>query len=175
MDDERHDLPDFSFSHRNSEMFTKHFAEISDDQTAVLKSHLLLESMLRDFCVRSVRNPVHLQAARLSFKQVALLARSLSMIQLASLDYCWLLIDKLNSLRNMMAHELEPDATRMTNIREAMVTMVRLNKAVDDESTDPTDLKQCLSYLCGMVDALLQTSLAFDEIEIKRLTTNTDP
>lgn len=165
--DQDADSYDFSFSERNSDLFYAHFSMELDDQTAVLKAHLLIETMLRDFCLKSVRDPSPLQEARLSFKQIALLARSLCWIELSGLGYCWVLVDKVNSLRNMMAHELEPDPARMTKIKDSILTIIKQNQTNQDPEVG--ELKHCLGYLCGMLDALLQASLAFVALEKKRM------
>ncbi|NBB06666.1 hypothetical protein [Pseudomonas monteilii] len=169
MDGELHSDDQFSFSRKNEELFVKHFPAGLSEEAAVLKAHLYVETLLRDFCLRSVRNPAHLQEARLSFKQVTQLARSLCVLDGENFDFCWLLVEKLNTLRNMMAHELEPDPARMSKARNAMLTIAKQSRSADEP--DIGTFAECVGYLCGVVDALLQTSLAM----AKHMTTSGKP
>lgn len=153
-----------SFSKKNEELFKKHFPGGLDEQSAVLKAHLLIESMLRDFCIGSIPNPAYLQQARLSFNQISLLARSLCDLPIPNLDYVWGLVAKLNSLRNLMAHELEPDQAKMISLRDSIV------KVVNDHSKNPNvsfdSLTRAVCYICGLIDALLQVTLAIKDNSI---------
>lgn len=101
------------FIAQHHQLALKHFANELDDQVMVLKAHLWLEGMLRDFCIRSVPTPKHLQGARLTFKQIFLLARALNPSSVAI--NVWPAVNHLNSLRNAMAHELEPSAEKIEN------------------------------------------------------------
>lgn len=155
--------PHASFARKNEDLFRKHFPSGLDEQSAVLKAHLLIESMLRDFCMRSVDHPEYLQSARLTFNQISLLGRSMFALPVKSLDYAWTLVSKLNSLRNVMAHELEPDQARMDNLRESIIKMV--NENASDPKVSFDSLKDAVCYMCGLMDALLSFSLAMKDPE----------
>lgn len=145
------------FGHENSQRFDKHFPKGQDEESAVLKAHLIIESMLRDFCCRSLPDPKYLKEARLSYKQISLLARSL--LTLPGLEFIWTLVAKLNSLRNMMAHELEPDEEKMERLRSSFLTVITSQKRSESDYS-PNDLQGALSYTCGALSALLYVGLA---------------
>lgn len=143
---------------KHGDLYDKHFLPDCDEQTAVLKAHLLIEELLRDFCYESVRFPKHLQQARLSFSQVIHLTRALCVLQEPSFDFMWGMLSQLNKLRNFMAHELEPDATKSTACRDALCKAATANRIASNSPA--MDLSGSLSYLCGALSAMLQVSLA---------------
>jgi hypothetical protein len=87
--------------------FVAHLPLETTDQTlVVLKGHLLVEEMLREFVDRRVRHPDELPDARLTFQQCLCLARALD--EDPSRAKLWRTVEKLNTLRNKLAHSLEP-------------------------------------------------------------------
>lgn len=76
------------------------------EELIVLKGHLLVEDLLREFCESRVAHPEELDAARLSFTQIVQLARALHPHQAPG--WIWGAVGKLNSVRNMLAHRLLP-------------------------------------------------------------------
>lgn len=121
-----------------------------DDQTAVLKAHLLVEGLIRDFCFQSVRNPSYLRDLRLNFHQVVQLARSFMVFESPAFDKYWGMVNTLNQLRNLMAHELEPDQARFEKCRKALIAA-----AAQEQAT----LNQSLAFLCGAMNSLLPVAL----------------
>ncbi|MFE2005368.1 hypothetical protein ACFW6U_08225 [Pseudomonas guariconensis] len=163
MDSDLPEIPELSsFTDRHSELYDKHFPKGQDEESAVLKAHLLIESMLRDFCYRSLPDPEPVKEARLTFKQISLLARSLFLFPVDGLNYVWGLIAKLNLLRNMMAHELEPDPVKMEKLRTSYLTTISSNRLNTDPALFPSDLREALSYTCGVLSAMLLVSLAMN-------------
>ncbi|WP_161891594.1 hypothetical protein [Pseudomonas juntendi] len=160
------EAPDSIFSKRNGELFKKHFPSGTDEETAVLKGHLLVESMLRDFCMNSVPNPAHLKGARLTFKQITLLARSLCNLPVPGLEYIWTLVSKLNQLRNLMAHELEPDQAKKDSLCSSLIKTVNEHKGNSEYSCN--SLENAICYMCDLLDAYLQIGLAIERPEFKQ-------
>ncbi|WP_192563846.1 hypothetical protein [Pseudomonas gozinkensis] len=150
--DENFEGPQFLKTH--GDLFSKHFSSKLDEQSAVLKAHLLIEGVIRDFCYQSVRNPDHLRGLRLTFQQIVGLARSFMPVNSATEHY-WVMVNQLNKLRNLMAHELEPDQAKSDNCRDALVT-----------ASGDTTLNGSLAYLCGAMHALVYVSL---EIQAREL------
>lgn len=132
----------------HGDLFDRHFSQDLDEETAVLKAHLLIEGAIRDFCYGSVRHPDHLRELRLNFHQIVGLARSLMFFPFKSPDRYWQMVNQLNKLRNLMAHELEPDPVKSDKCRTALI----------QASGQPT-LIDSLSYLCGAINSLLYISL----------------
>lgn len=67
----------------------------------------------------------------------------------------WGMVHLLNKLRNLMAHELEPDQTKSDKCRDALIT-----------APGSATLNDSLSYLCGAMHAPLYVSL---EIQAREL------
>jgi len=78
--------------------------DIDDVSLIVLKGHLLLEEMLLELATLALEHPKHL--AKLSFHQLACLV--LALMAEKPDDKCWELILQINSLRNRLAHKLQP-------------------------------------------------------------------
>ncbi len=70
-------------------------------------------------------------------------------------EHYWVMVNQLNKLRNLMAHELEPDQAKSDNCRDALVT-----------ASGDTTLNGSLAYLCGAMHALVYVSL---EIQAREL------
>jgi hypothetical protein len=87
--------------------FWSHLPWESRDETAiVLKGHLLVEDLLREFCASRVRTPSELPKAKLTFQQVVHLSKAL--MNFHGPTWVWGGCNKLNSLRNDLAHKLTP-------------------------------------------------------------------
>lgn len=87
--------------------FWEHIPWKSENETLIiLKGHLLVEDLIRDFCHSAVENPNELIGARLTFYQISRLCRALSKYKAS--NETWECVGKLNDLRNMLAHKLEP-------------------------------------------------------------------
>ncbi|MGY2962805.1 hypothetical protein ACVWZP_003754 [Pseudomonas sp. TE36184] len=139
----------------HGDLFDKHFSHKLDEQSAVLKAHLLIEGVIRDFNYRSVQNPEHLRGIRLTFQQVVGIARSLMVIKGAGRNSLWDMTDQLNKLRNLMAHELEPDQVKQDKCRKALMSL-----------SGTATLNESLSFLCGGMNALLMVSLELRKREL---------
>ena len=102
------------------EAFWQHMPLNSKDEVAiVLKGHLLIEDVLRDYCHRNVTHADTLRKAKLTFKQTLLLAKSFRHSH--SPEWLWDLADRLNTLRNDLAHALSP-----AKYQERVAEFVRL-------------------------------------------------
>lgn len=106
--------------------FWKHISWKSGDETLiVLKGHLLLEDLMREYCASRMESEKYLDEARLSFSQIAHLTRALNKYQAA--EWIWSGFLKVNKLRNRLAHNLEP--RDYFQIRDALIEYVKLNSA----------------------------------------------
>lgn len=84
----------------------------TDDPTyLVLKAHLLAEEVLLRFIERQAYRPRFLSDARLGFAQLVALSRSFHRYNKEDW-WAWAALKKLNSLRNLLAHNLEPQDLR---------------------------------------------------------------
>ncbi|MEJ8866800.1 hypothetical protein [Pseudomonas jessenii] len=161
----------FEFMARHEALFSKHFRDGLDEQTLILKAHLLLEELLRDFCIRSVPYPNHLRKARLSFNQTVQLARSLCILSDFVSDWAWSVIEHLNKMRNLLAHELEPDQAKFEECRQKIITAVKNSSNVDysDSRLNLNELQGSLCYTVGAMSAVLEFGIAMNTDEFKAL------
>jgi hypothetical protein len=145
------------FSKKHDEQFERHFDAEMDDITLILKCHLMLEEMLRDFCSAMVPQPRHLADSRFTFAQVLDLAKALypTKIKIGSLAEMWTLAEKINRVRNLMAHSLEPDSLKLQAHKLAIVKAVK-SRAADSEDYE---FAGCLTYVLGSFGALLQVAV----------------
>jgi hypothetical protein len=86
--------------------FQRYLPSDRDPVLVILKCHLLIEELLRALVDRRVNEPSALNDARLSFNQYRCLAKAF--IAHPKFDWLWEAIKKLNSVRNALAHKLEP-------------------------------------------------------------------
>jgi len=83
-----------------------HLPNALDPTLVILKGHLLIEEELNAAIADRVKDSKYLEDARLRFDQLLSIAKALYFKQ----DQAWVWdgIKKLNSLRNLLAHQLEP-------------------------------------------------------------------
>ena len=85
--------------------FVQHMPPKEEKELCILKGHLLIEESLNSLIENQVVNPTYILRARFEFYQKLNLAQS--MLQLNSDDeWVWKAIEKLNQVRNKMAHNL---------------------------------------------------------------------
>lgn len=83
----------------------------TDPTYLVLKSHLLAEEVLYRFIESQTHRPRALSEARLGFAQLVALCQAFH--RCSKEDWWgWAALKKLNSLRNLLAHKLEPKDLR---------------------------------------------------------------
>lgn len=107
------DVDHLDISTKHFVLSDKHLSEDLDELSLILKSHLLIEELLRDFCEHSVGQPKYLRDARLTFKQIFYLARSIYTLNVPRLEWTWGAVASLNDMRNLMAHAIEPNEKSM--------------------------------------------------------------
>lgn len=88
------------------ERLAKYIPDESDLDLIILKGHLLIEECLERIVARIVAHGDLLKDARLTFNQKAVCARAMCWTEHE--NSLWPLIFALNSLRNDLAHQLEP-------------------------------------------------------------------
>ena len=150
----RHPPEKLDISTKHFALAEKHLHDDLDESTLILKTHLLLEELLRDFCESSVSNPKYFRDARLTFKQVLLLVRSMAPVQSHPSEWVWGSIGHLNTMRNLMAHAIEPDEVKYGNCRTAIMQAV--NSAFPGPGAEAPDFHESLAYVYGLIGGLLQ-------------------
>ena len=137
----------------------EHLPRDGDESLIVLKGHLLVEELLFELVAQSVTHPAALREARLTFYNVACLAKASYFAE--GNGHVWEAVFALNSLRNGYAHNLEPGA-REKHLRAFGRAMARGNEKGGDETiARPTDsLVMGISLLCGALVGLLDRGVA---------------
>jgi hypothetical protein len=92
------------------ERFFRLLPDVGDATLIVLKGHLLIEEQLNDILYDTCLLPKYIDDARLSFYQKIMLVRSLIGKDLKgnATEDPWRSLVALNSVRNQLAHHLEP-------------------------------------------------------------------
>jgi hypothetical protein len=98
--------------------------EPGDPTFSVLKAHLIFEELLRAYLDRELLNPKALEGARLTFAQILAVARACS--PASDITWHWDAMAKLNSIRNMLSHNLLP-AERDSRIADFVSFVVKNN------------------------------------------------
>ena len=134
------------------ENFKRFFKHIAIDETdrvlVVLKGHLLVEELLREYIKARVTNHKYLDDARLTFHQCLCIARSLSNNNDNS--KLWKSIKLLNTLRNKLAHSLEPND--IDNKIDEFVNYLTMDDIKGDYMDDDKRygvLSTCLLTVCS--------------------------
>lgn len=112
----------------------------SDPTYLVLKAHLLAEEVLYEFLQSQSHQPKYIEDARLSFAQCISLAKAFHRFSRPDW-WAWSALSKLNSLRNLLAHNLEP-----TNTKEKIVDFTVY---VGQSSASPKSPRSPLSSSCS--------------------------
>ena len=124
----------------------KHIGEVDDPILLILKSHLLIETFLNSFIQKFFQNPKAVLDARLSFRQTLLIVKALH--GYGEKEWLWEAIDRLNRLRNDLAHNIEPESFD-SNLRSFVK---KTEEHIDLEKYSRAEkLRMTLLILCGVV------------------------
>lgn len=110
-------LPEFDEHATDAyDRFRKHLPLGADASLVILKLHLLVEEQIRAFVDERLPNASALEAARLEYNQIICLAEAISTEDIS--PSVWEAARRLNTLRNQIAHNLEPHGVidRMVHI-----------------------------------------------------------
>lgn len=91
--------------HDDMSRIRKHMPDGEDITLIILKAHLLVEELLDEIIGEYCRNKQALKNVQISFSVKLKLAEALSGRD--DLSHGWKMVEKLNSLRNALAHSLE--------------------------------------------------------------------
>lgn len=130
------------------ERFLRHMPKSDDLTLVVLKGHLLVEEEINETLVSRLREPKVLFAARLSFSQRLAVLKALSGSD-KDQPFRFTAIEHLNTLRNQLAHNLEP-----RELEKRVKTFLAELEAPGKEKEFAKEtlgrrLKRCIALLCG--------------------------
>jgi hypothetical protein len=98
---------------RLRDLAEKHLEGVSDGISMVLKAHLILEETLHQMVRVKCEHPEFLEKAQLRFYQLIQVARAFYRLDEAPLAAkgidVWEIVEAINTLRNRLAHNLEPE------------------------------------------------------------------
>ncbi len=132
----------------------------SDDLTLItLKGHLLVEEALDSIIQNHCKDKTALQGVEIGFYVKLKLAAAL--IGDPNLSGGWTMVEKLNSLRNALAHRLEhPLAKKRLNAFLALFDVPEVSVSLTGHTA--TDLRQTIAYLLGFIHGATDPTLEMD-------------
>ena len=148
------------------------YPEKGDPTYLILRTHLLIEELLRDLIAANFKHPEALDGARLNFSQILTLAKAGTLASKPEMWH-WTAIDKLNKLRNLFAHhinhgEINKKSNELILYIESNIEQIKPSKPKNnqkqpqkekssDPSSDasPTRLERTLIALYGTMKAIL--------------------
>lgn len=140
----------------------RHLPAQSDMTLVVLKGHLLVEELLHDVVQSRLVHPGAIEKANLRFMQLSSLAEAL----VGKTEYVelWIAIERLNRIRNQLAHHLEPRA--LDQMIEEFLKAVPIAvlaggpfvETVKSIGTDSRvqDVRASIAFLSGVLSVLVQ-------------------
>jgi hypothetical protein len=153
-------VTDTPVSNREIESFRRFIQKLphgKDPILVILKGHLLVEEQLRQIVDEHVKNPRALAKARFSCAQVICLAEAFCSDRAAA-SWLWEALRNLNSLRNDIAHKIEPEEFEK-RVR-GIVSTVGENSVFAGggfgDIDEPTRFEMCLWVLFTNVAALVE-------------------
>lgn len=116
----------------------------SDPTYLVLKAHLLAEEVLYCFIEKQAIQPECLKGARLTFAQLLALCCAFHPYRRSDW-WCWTALKKLNALRNLLAHNLEPKDLN-EDIAQFSLFVAEGGGVVSDSKLSKQDRKLAVEY-----------------------------
>ena len=126
--------------------FLRHFPRTDDTTLIILKGHLLLEEEINHLLHEMLANPAALDGLQINFFIKTQFLRAL--IKNETLDNILDAAEKLNRLRNRLAHNLEPSGVEAA-IRD-FVTGAD-GRILGGEAAPDQLLKRRIAFLCGQL------------------------
>lgn len=130
----------------NEARFDKLVPYDADELSIILKGHLLIEEQLRLITRSLLANPEYFDKARLNFATLLKLARAVA--GHFNQGACWAAADRLNTVRNHMAHEAEPTAA--PTLLEKFYAVCEADKCWSSIHALPRGPLKLRSYICAI-------------------------
>jgi hypothetical protein len=118
-----------------------HLPEEGETELVILKGHLLLEELLRKYIDKHVKNPEALKDAKFEFHHCLAIARALAGDEIRGA--IWAAIKQVNSIRNDLAHQLEPRKLedKIQSLKSHMRAAEAKKKEFDEDSKSLGELR----------------------------------
>ncbi|MCZ6715347.1 MAG: hypothetical protein O7B29_15515 [Deltaproteobacteria bacterium] len=143
------DPPDHEESREEMKRFSELLPPEGDLELLVLKGHLLIEEGLRALVSREIRYPKALEETHFNFFKILHVAKGLCYAE--DMAWLWDMLERLNQLRNQMAHKLDAEAFRSR--------LVHFLEPISKSSSikDPEDLDGRLREALYMLHLMMRT------------------
>jgi hypothetical protein len=146
---------------RASERINKHISPDDDLIAIILRGHLIIEAELTDIYERLLKNPAALESGgNLRFSLKLRLVRALAGDDALTVVRCfrdrqvrqnmWLALGELNTLRNELAHKLEPE-----DLDKAIDNFIKHFDGFTLPNKQPYRLIACLEVLCSLLCSIV--------------------
>ncbi|MEZ9593925.1 hypothetical protein AB4298_04745 [Shewanella sp. 10N.261.52.F9] len=143
----------------DGDKFSKHYPFNDDLTLQILKGHLLAEEILREIFKLSLNQPHALEGSNgTSFEchQVICLVEAICPLT-PKLGWVWLAAKKLNSLRNKLAHSLEPKGIehKVTDLIN-YVSSQKYSMVAEAKNSDPeaSELFLVIMAICAVLSSI---------------------
>ncbi|WP_155890825.1 hypothetical protein [Desulfuromonas sp. TF] len=134
----------------------------TEDLTLItLKGHLIIEEILYFIVIKHCQFPKYIAEARLSFSQLSSLTKA--MINVPIHDCVFPAIDKLNKLRNNLAHNITPD--KAIKLAKEFVNLCDPQRNKD--LTLPQQVRYSIVYVLGQLTAIGSVSEKLKGLDLK--------
>lgn len=131
-------------NHASIESTDKYLDTISNIVTLILKSHLLVEEALFAAVQKKLPHPLYLQKANLRFPQLVSIAKGLLYVD--EDEPFWSAISMLNTIRNRLAHRLDPSVSA-----EEMEKIAFSMSVPPDCSLDHPEAQKIINFGLGTI------------------------
>lgn len=130
----------------------------------VLRGHLFIEELLFAAVSAHCQDIEHIKTARLRFPQLVALLRALEKISAAPPNY-WAALSELNTLRNALAHNLEPsDLTSRVARFVGAVAEGSVEAKIPKPYSSREALERALFHLIGGLEVVAVWQAAVEEL-----------
>jgi hypothetical protein len=122
----------------------------ADDVLIILKGQLLIEKRVREFIYSRMQNPDAFQRERFTASQCIAIGESMC-LKNPEPEWLWKQIKELNTIRNKLAHNLEPE-----HIEKRIANLV--SAVSNAQGLDTKSLARVVARLNGMLKGLYDVS-----------------
>lgn len=130
--------------------YMNHIPEGTDHSLIVLKGHLICEEQLYRCLTNVVALPKYIESANFKFSQLLEVTKAHYFKQEDS--WLWGSLHKLNKIRNMLSHNLEPN--NFENELNQLVELIEQNVPGEENETYELRVRYSLAMVAGKVHEL---------------------
>ncbi len=145
------------FEKESKKFFENISLETKSETLILLKGHLLLEDLMREYCASKVIKDKYLMEARLGFMHVLGLTRAF--VESGENQWIWSGLEQVNSMRNKLAHNLNPQQIEIK--KDKFIQYVNTASKVKFLTDENTPKFANLTYAIYVLFSELSSTLKF--------------